>query len=739
MLIRNSRSSINSNNSVGILIALFIGVLGFVSPLFSTDIVEEALPSVMSLAEIERQIQLLEARLVEKKTENVLEDIQAIRSTIEQFLLDNPEISQEIRKQAVSLQDRIDILEGAFEYYQNHNDAAKTAFRNLLKRSPQATLDGNIATPSLAEFFESLREKLIGYISIKTTPSNADVFADDQLLGKSPLVGAYILSGEITFRVEKQGYFPQEKKAIIKAGKETSFELILPPNSGTCSVLSVPSDVSVYLDDKLVGKTTGNLPADMIDRVSDAGLNPLEASAPLIIDSIALGQHIIEFKKPCHKSLKFKVNIEIGEFFMPPVKLDPSFSNFEIHSLPTNANVSIEGDFIGQTPVRQERGCAGLRNVRIDLGSPSNWFEEVDFSPDQKTIIHAHPRPTVLVLGCANVEIPDQKESTHRLERWLIQSGQFNVLTGETAEKFQNRAAVMSFIDKVAAPSLSAIKSWETLTTSLSFALKDSNAVLYAFARVSDVNSEAPGTLYFLHPSLTIPDQISIPPGLLSEKAPGSLVRFLREFPVVTETYIGLQVVSLTKGVTIVGIDVDGPAAATSILPGTIVKELNGQPVQSISDWYRLLGQKTNNQVVMLGYASSGSTSTIPIESVMRPLMIPAGDPDYAYNLCLAKLSEQVVFSEIKDVAYLNIGICYMAKGSPKLALDMGFSQANLGSTRGINANTTAYLKAWAAYQTGLYEMSETYLKEISAGLTGRIVNSQGPTIDSLVKNGFKY
>jgi len=716
---------------------LFLNIASLAYPAIAADIVEEALPSVVTIAEIDRQITLFEGRLVEKKADNAEEDFASIRGMIDRFLQENPGISSDISKQVIALQDRIDTLEGAYFFYQNKNDAAKTAFRNLLKRSPQATLDGNVATPALAEFFENLREKLIGYVSIKSNPGNADVYADGVLIGKTPLIGAYIVSGEIVFRAEKEGYFPDEKKATIKPGKETSIELSLPPNSGSCTVLTVPTDVSVYLDGKLVGKTSGNLPADMIEKVSQSNLNPLEASAPLIIDSIAIGQHVIEFQKSCYKSLKFKVDIDIGEFFMPPVKLEPSYSNFEIHSSPASANVSIEGDFVGQTPVRQERGCAGLREVRIDLGTTSNWFERVDFSPDKKTTIHARPRPTVLVLGCANVDPSERTEAIHRIEGWLIQSGQFNVISGEEAQKYQNRAAVTSFVEKLSAPSLSAIRSWESMTSSLGFALKESGASLYAFVRHSDVNSEVPGTLFLLHPALSTPDRFSIPSGLPAEKAPDELIRFLQRFPVVTEFYTGLHVVDSSSGIMIVSIDPEGPAAITSLQTGTIIREINGQPVDSVQAMKQIIGSRSGNEI-MLGYTASGTTATLPIKGYTRPVMIPAGDPNFPYNYCVAKLTEQVVFTDIRDAAYLNIGLCFIAKGSPKSGLDLGLSQANLGEGAGINAHSASYLKAWAAYQTGLYEMSEAYLKDIPPGASGRLIDGNGPSIDLLIKNGFK-
>lgn len=94
-----------------------------------------------------------------------------------------------------------------------------------------------------------------GYIEVASTPSGADVYLDDKLIGKTPVARREIESGEHTLRTEFNLYHDKTETFIIEDGDDRSFNLELAPAFGQLNITSEPEGATVYIDEQMVGTT----------------------------------------------------------------------------------------------------------------------------------------------------------------------------------------------------------------------------------------------------------------------------------------------------------------------------------------------------------------------------------------------------------------------------------------------------------------------------------------------------
>ncbi len=744
LLVINERvQCINSINR-GVLLCLLIvcGYVFFPSALPAQVIREEMLPPVKTDTEIERRLEVIEERFKKMKLQDVLDEVQRLREEVTVLsgsLGDTDDLSR-----MDALFNRLDMLEGAVNYYHHRRKTARKIFRELFRRAPDISLSGVIASPKLARYFEALREKYIGYISVETTPEKADVYLGEKLLGQSPLMGAAALAGKYVLRVGAPGYQLWEQPARIRPGKESRYTVTLTKNSSSLRVLTAPSGVSVYLDGKKIGETTGSLAAEAekypedLKQLQDGHVSAQNASIPLILDLIPLGTHILAFRKPCFKELKFKIQIDIGEYFVPPVCLTPDSASVSIVSTPDDRPVYIDEQPVGNTPLKDFSICPGAHRIRIDSGTPSGWFADFEIGSDSHTDITAFPRPTLLFLGCIGTNAADVSASEPIIRDWLEKSGRFNVISGAEASKFRVRPDVAAYLEGILRFKSFDMIPWANLVSTLPVTLSDSNAVLYLTALIGNPDKSESGKLIIFHKDLNSPDILLFPPGKAAETIPDSVQRAFNDVPVISRLWLGVDLVEVSGKVVIAEVDENGPAALSALQIGDILTQVNGQAVHSVNAVNRLLDESVNNPEVTLGYLHAGAEGTCKLTCRTRASMLPLAEPSLNYNLILAQLEETGGSAVDKNAVLLNCGICRLAKGDPRAALDKNFIPCRPGSEPGISNGTLAYLQALAYSRCGETEQAKKMadIAWMSAGAT--FIDTWGPLIKPLVAAEFR-
>lgn len=171
--------------------------------------------------------------------------------------------------------------------------------------------------------------KLPGIVTVNTSNlTDARVQIDGVDIGVTPLVDVPIEPGPHQLTLVKDRYL-EYSTAITIEGREQaqSFEARLEPAWAIVSLSTSPSGAEVLVDGEVVGTT------------------PLNAE-------ILQGQHNLVLKLAGHKAWQDDYDVLAGvDFAIPPVTLEPADGLVFIRSNPTEASVTIDGEFAGLTPL----------------------------------------------------------------------------------------------------------------------------------------------------------------------------------------------------------------------------------------------------------------------------------------------------------------------------------------------------------------------------------------------------
>lgn len=183
-----------------------------------------------------------------------------------------------------------------------------------------------------SQIHEFRLQKLPGRLAVTTVPSvNAQVFVDGKPIGTTPLDPTELPPGEHTVEVRAERYETvQETVSIEGAGTVASLHVELSPLWADVSVDSKPAGASVEIDGESVGRT------------------PVTAQ-------VLEGEHNLELSLKGYKPLRTRFSVLAQQpKTLPPVVLRPVDGWLVLTSEPSDAIVSIDGEFKGRTPVELE-------------------------------------------------------------------------------------------------------------------------------------------------------------------------------------------------------------------------------------------------------------------------------------------------------------------------------------------------------------------------------------------------
>lgn len=170
---------------------------------------------------------------------------------------------------------------------------------------------------------------LPGFLDLDTgSVTGAEVFVDGEAVGTTPLTRLELAAGEHTLVVRKERYESIETSVTIE-GRSTSQSLSLEllPAWAELSLTTTPPGATVSIDGVDVGQT------------------------PLVTEVLA-GEREIVVKLPAHKAWTDKIAVTARENqSLAPIALEPADGLVMLRSTPSNASVTINGTYQGQTPL----------------------------------------------------------------------------------------------------------------------------------------------------------------------------------------------------------------------------------------------------------------------------------------------------------------------------------------------------------------------------------------------------
>ncbi|MBN1355645.1 PEGA domain-containing protein [bacterium] len=725
-----------------VLTRLFIAALvSGTAPSLSQNIIEETLAPVTTLTEISRNLEFIERNFRELDPGQMQSDLNALRRSLDPFLQTETPETETTDPRPWNILDRFNMVEGASNFYHNRKDDARKAFEDLLRRSPGAALDSTIANPDLARFFESIREDMVGFLTVTSTPVQAKINIAGRFLGISPILGAHVPAGDHLLVLSHQGYESREIQVSVEAGKETRIEASLVKASGSCQIMTSPPGITVEIDGNTVGTTEGRLTdhpqlySEYITQTQTDDLDPESVSVPLLIDYIPVGDHIVRFSANCFKSQTFKIQVELGEFFIPPVVMEPDFGDLTVISHPSGAPVYIENEKKGRTPIHLETSCAGDRMIRIELGSRSEWFDTVTVPSGNSITVQACPRPTLLFLGTACRNPVLSRDADLKIDAWLRQTRAFNRYSPQIEQRFRIRPGVATIIERISDVPDPGQLNWPEFLQTLPATLNDANARLYAIARVEEAENGPASILFLISPGQNHPDVIEFPPGQPPETIPEFIRSLLENPPAIARYWLGLKLVDCRNKLMIVGIDPNGPSASLPVKAGDFLMNLDGKPVSSYEQFREIVEEKTGPDQFQLAVLQGSIQRFFTVYAAFEPLMLPLGDPSEHYNLRLAQIGEMEILPRMQNPAALNRGICLHALGDYGAAITEGYEKCSLDFGPGVSGGTLAFLISLSYSSLGLNDPALAAAKKALDSPYSRAIDPDGPVLNELVKS----
>ncbi|MFK8020697.1 MAG: SUMF1/EgtB/PvdO family nonheme iron enzyme [Pseudomonadales bacterium] len=163
---------------------------------------------------------------------------------------------------------------------------------------------------------------------VSTTPPEAEVLVDGELVGTTPLMGLSIEAGSRSLSLRHPRYLLVEEELQVEGGGNTvarSFNL--EPAWAEVTVDTLPQGATVFSDEREIGKT------------------PLTAE-------VFQGLRQLSFHLSKFKTSSQELNVMAGDALqLETVVLDPADAMLALESTPLDAGVLVNGVYSGQTPV----------------------------------------------------------------------------------------------------------------------------------------------------------------------------------------------------------------------------------------------------------------------------------------------------------------------------------------------------------------------------------------------------
>ena len=183
----------------------------------------------------------------------------------------------------------------------------------------------------------------VGAVVVRSTPGNAIVFIDGVEQGPTPQQVTKIGVGTHLIRVEKPLYHAYIEEVNVVSDGVNQVQANLLPKFGKLSISSDPSGAAVYLNDQLKGKT------------------------PLEITQVASGDYTIKLTKELYHAHEEKFTVTDGSESQRPITLSPAFGALAVVSNPVAAEVYVDGQLKGKSPIDVPELPSGEYRLRVQM------------------------------------------------------------------------------------------------------------------------------------------------------------------------------------------------------------------------------------------------------------------------------------------------------------------------------------------------------------------------------------
>lgn len=182
-----------------------------------------------------------------------------------------------------------------------------------------------------SQILELVLQALPGRLTLASQPPTAKIFIDATLVGHTPVENLPVEAGRHLLRVEAERYLPREQDLEV-TGRDIQQQLniVLEPAWANITINSQPPGADILLTEEPLGTT------------------------PAVVQ-ILQGEAEISLHKEGFASWKSSVSVTAGTpQDLGTIVLQAAAGVVQLNSIPSGANVTVDGEFRGQTPLSLE-------------------------------------------------------------------------------------------------------------------------------------------------------------------------------------------------------------------------------------------------------------------------------------------------------------------------------------------------------------------------------------------------
>lgn len=166
---------------------------------------------------------------------------------------------------------------------------------------------------------------------IRTVPVEAEIYVDNNLAGRGEAICSVSIGAEHRYRVVCENYYSMEDVARFVKSERKELNVELEPNFGYITIKTEPGGADIYIDEEKVGIT------------------------PYLMKKLKFGNHVVELRKDNYEIYADVVSVNKGEVNRQLENVQLTMKKIvmgaiSVTSNPDGADITVDGEFKGQTP-----------------------------------------------------------------------------------------------------------------------------------------------------------------------------------------------------------------------------------------------------------------------------------------------------------------------------------------------------------------------------------------------------
>jgi hypothetical protein len=217
-----------------------------------------------------------------------------------------------------------------------------------------------------------------GALYVLSDPTNANVYLDGAYKGRTPVTLNNLAADTHTLEIDISGYYDWKSSVTVPVGGTKTVSATLNPmpvsSVGWIYVSSSPGGASVKLDGNLVGQT------------------PYSGSMKL--NNIQAGSHTVDLSMGGYETYTTTVTVSANTVsevsaILQPTNTPTGTGSLSISTTPTGANVDLDNNFVGITPVTLQSVGAGSHLITIMMQGYQDYSTTVQVNAGATSTVSA--------------------------------------------------------------------------------------------------------------------------------------------------------------------------------------------------------------------------------------------------------------------------------------------------------------------------------------------------------------